>query len=1208
MANYTDPNKDARNRDARLDKRPNLAKIAAPDLNGYGTAARTSSTPVQDTGTAFGYDQSDPGGVVFGQSSSYKVSTGLVNALDVTQGVTQIVDDTNRALDTLDKNKGIRLQAELAAAQNEEGFEYLSPTEQFTKIRKIQEGYKDGWLTTTGRTNWRRANSKLDFEEKAYDLEAGLAAIQMFERRELNAGTDPVAVFGDVKPMYDRLSSAFGANPVSANRIGMARDTSRATTDSLRFKAIKNIVDGLYNDDKFKELTFGLDSDMSYPAWRDAAFDLVLSEASDEFRAALGMEWDENTNTFTGEYSERSEMELDAIMQPLYNERLSQRVASDQNANRSNSAMAIENAASIGAVNMIVDEDNYPAGAGRAHLIGSVGQAMSLQMAADPYLSPGERTQWVNTTIPGLVQRQLENSHDPQTDQPKLWETWAEILDDPTFKTNLYSFMNANTEEEQADADYFTRLAVESGFEAFKKKRRQDADKANQTKKSPRYKLGPFTDDKQVSNAIDNSAWAVALTEGSAPLPITPIKDEEGPFVMAWMHFAVEASFNRSMHDPSYTTEMAVDFKKEVAEWFNGPDGGMVDPKKLRERAEALGIRLKADFFTPSDDPDGYQNPYKFIKNQTNGDYQLVSDGTADSITVTLTAAASYMRTRQDQHSGEYFLDTDWNHAENSVFFSKFATKYRREMSESERPDMGAMTSMLLSDLSLVQDMFGQEAGASLFAGPILNGILNADNLNLGDGAREAAKTSLLGIIKNPKLSHQKKSELIFEQLDALKTRGRGFARIDTSADTKTNLIFVDEDVETEDVDWSAEILGTIAQGVRPDQTTRSHERQIDVFESIWELGAKWGVGLIGPEESARTVGKKLLLNSGSMLKFNDAMARYAQATDNKSFVRYDSNTKSVTFDVNAFEKNGIDPAVQMTKVLDDAGLELAVSFDKNNEIVDAQFVDRPVMQKRNERGQLVSTDGYVPAITGPFSDAFERLGSKVEDKYYDELGDSLRSYGADKDWYETTARMNDPHTRRYLFDMGTAASSVLTKPKIRLSIADRVEAQISVLANTQPEGWLESDGASALQEFLAELRQDSGPMPRTMEYYRRAQELAKAQEINPIGHQGDVGMYFLMSAVAMDAFDVSVWPHAPLDLIPRRADGFETEGSRRGLIPTMWTVDDTFVVNGRTVGGELQIPLFAPTTEALGGAFDPRFYYRQGRTQQSPYAGQSLK
>jgi len=84
------------------------------------------------------------------------------------------------------------------------------------------------------------------------------------------------------------------------------------------------------------------------------------------------------------------------------------------------------------------------------------------------------------------------------------------------------------------------------------------------------------------------------------------------------------------------------------------------------------------------------------------------------------------------------------------------------------------------------------------------------------------------------------------------------------------------------------------------------------------------------------------------------------------------------------------------------------------------------------------------------------------------------------------------------------------------------------------------------------------------------------------------------MSAVAMDAFDISVWPHSPLDLIPRRVDGFQTEGSRRGLIPTLWTVDDTFMVNGSPVGGELQIPLFAPTTESLGGTFDPRFYYRQ--------------
>lgn len=1196
------PNKDVRNQDARFDKRPNLTKIATPDLNGYGTAAKTSSAQVQDTGQAFGYDQSQAGGITFGQSSSYKTSTGLVNALDVTQGVTKIVDQTNRALDTLDKNKTIRMQGELAALEASEGFENLSPTEQFARVRKIQQGYKSGWVTQTGRTNWRKATSKLNFEEKSYDLEAGLAEIQLTERTRLNAGIDPTDIWEELDPMYAALRTRHGGqSSIIDNRIDMAMNTTRATTDALRFKTIKNLVDGIHADNGFEELTFGLDSDMPYEAWRDAALDLVHAKGGSEFQKMMGGEWDEDTNQFDGPWSGRTELEIDAIMQPLYNERLAQRVASEHRANMSNAAIEVANGGSIGVVDQLVNEDNYDAGAGMAHVIGSFGNALTLALAGG--LSPGARTEYLNQNLTGLVKLQLENSTDPEGDSPTLLAAWMEIAEDDTFLTNLYSFMGAETDEEKEEVARRARLAIENGFEAFKADRRKAAEGAGQTNDAPIYQVGgAFTSGENLKKALNNSAWARAQTE-PVLLLTAPQEGHEIPFVMSWMNFAVEAAFNRAMNDPNYSVEDAVNFKKEVADWFTEPGGGggLIDPKELKARAEHLALRLKADFFTESDKPGAYNNPFSFTKSTTNNDWSLQSDGSVDSIDVTLIAASSYMKTRQDPHTNEYFLDTDWAGPESEVYFKRFSAKYKRLMSDSEDGKTSAITRMMLTDLGKVQDMFGQNTGTSIFAGPILEGILSSKRITVSDDTRPRVKSQLLAVIKNVDLTLEQKTEQIDGVLQSLMVRSRGRAWIDTKERTKTNLVFTDQGqiIKEADVSWETDILGTVAQGVGPDGKVRTHSTYVDPLEYLWELGiSHTGLGLPGPQRASESIGKLLMQDAGAMLKFTDAMVAYAQTTNNESFVRYDPDTGQVSLDLNAFQKKPIVSSQALTKVLDNAGLELAVTFDKEGKMVAATFVNRPPLMTRNDRGELEETGGYLPAITGDISDAFKRGGVEVEDKYYDGLAQSLgrRLTGTETSAsvYEMQGRLNDPHIRRYIRDIGTPASGVITNPKVRRSVADRVDAQLAVMVQAQPEGWAESPGGQALADLSAELRHTSGGSDLVRDYYFRARDLAKSQGIDLVGDKGDVGMYFFMAAVAMDAFDMSTWPHSPLGLIPRRTDGFETEGSRRGLIPTLWTVDDLFMVNGQPVPGEIQIPLFSPTTEVLDDQFDPRFFYKE--------------
>ena len=262
---------DPRNTNARFDKRPNLAKAGDPRAQDFGVHSKTQSAKETAAGPAFGYDQSKAGGMVFGKSSSYNVSSGLVNMLDVTKGVTEVVGKTNKAMETLDRNKATRLGEELAAKKNEDGWEFKDPAEQMRDMQKIQNGYADGWHTAKGRTDFRTAQSSMKFAAASHDLEAGLQNTSLEVSANYASGDyadNPGEIWKIAESRYQTLLATHGQDPIKRARITAAMQEQRATSEAARTEIINTTFERMKASDEFQSQLRMMRPDLTYDEWR----------------------------------------------------------------------------------------------------------------------------------------------------------------------------------------------------------------------------------------------------------------------------------------------------------------------------------------------------------------------------------------------------------------------------------------------------------------------------------------------------------------------------------------------------------------------------------------------------------------------------------------------------------------------------------------------------------------------------------------------------------------------------------------------------------------------------------------------------------------------------------------------------------------------------------------------------------------------------
>ncbi len=1175
--------KDPRTTNDRYDKRPNLARAADPTKQDFGTAARTAYAKEAPQGPAYGYDQSKPGQDTFGKSSSYSVSSGLVNMLDVTKGVTQITGQVNQAMDVMDKNRASNLQLELEKRQREEDWLELSPEAQYDEMKRIQKPYENGWYTNAGRNNFMKSQSSLDFAAKKNDLESGLSITAMEEQAAIAKGQeDDYAIWQRSEERYKALLAEHGQDPVTAQRIRDAMQASRATSEAARSKVIDVTLGRLAADEAFQAELRLLDPALGYEEWRKIVMEMAIESNPEALRGALGPEYDEETDTFSGPYSDGMTKRIDAMLEGKYQEKIQMQLAKDRGNAGIDAQTLRGDAGSSWTVNALHGDD-ATAAKGRAELIGNLTDAMTLH--AQTTTDTTKRKAWWLSGLTEIVEQQ--NANDASGNQAGLQAAWQDVVANEEFQRSMFGYLGIADDDEEGKAAALKQAEVHIGlgFKVHKDRKVDGARESNQTNGSPWLVAANETDTKAFADAAKDSVFERSRHKGFVNIQSTPIDEENyGSWAAGWMTFAVEAAFARVATDEDFSTEDALKFKESLPDYFVG----VTSEEEAREAAESLAIALKADIFhedfpyalTPSADQAGDWTIHSKTKSD---DTSRVAQASAMAhMQVTKAANGRYVMDLKNLRTGVY-----------QHFFTTFSDRYDQALGEQDGIDTVAVTEMIKDDFNFVNDVFG-DLGIDIFTGMVLSPIINSNALPVTGSLKEAVVNGISGIISIAKDGVLTEDQLvqIGEQLSMLNAKGRRVslqgdrATAENPLNTQTNLVIKSND----EVD-PAMAIGSGLAGVDPQTGQRHLDHEMNWFERAGDM--IWGFfsgALPGDDQASAIIQRGVFSDQRSMVLLTDAMYEYTHRKPNSKLVQRDGHTVEINADY--FDKGGgLEAAKEFTAVLEAAGIETVPQYDKDGVLVGAvlQRTETDLMIKDGKVKDSLTSRNY----NGPFHEIMARDGVKRDDNSYLKLQDNLAALGGGVLDARTEATLAHPDTRRGLREWGTSHTHAIASKEGRKDLNDRIEAQLAVITNIG-RGREESEGWEDLRTFQAELQAGRGG-PMTTQYHRRAVELAETMGVSP-NAKGEVGKYFLMAAIAEDAMDVSQWPHAPTHLRPESVRHIETVGGAHNLRAVKYSFGTEFQVSGSPIRGSIELPLFAPSRLPATAPFDPSFFATQRR------------
>ena len=1173
---------DPRNTNARFDKRPNLAKAGDPRAQDFGVHSQTQSAKEAATGPAFGYDQSKPGGMTFGKSSSYNVSSGLVNMLDVTKGVTEIVGKTNKAMETLDRNKATRLGEELAAKKNEDGWELKDPAEQMRDMQKIQDGYADGWHTAKGRTDFRTAQSSMKFAAAKHDLESGLQLASLEVAESYASGDkDPNEIWTTAERRYQELLSTHGQDPIKRTRIMAAMQEQRAASEAARTQTINTTFERMKASDEFQSQLLMMRPDLGYDEWRKMVMTSAMEFGGEGFALALGSEYNEEDDTFSGDYSESMTKRIDYLLEPLYQEKLKIEQAASVRQAGVDSQTHLMDLQAPWAVAGLTSGDGAVSAEAMGEQIDTFG--LMLTSFAQTTTDPSVRAAYAMDNLPKIVAGQLGNSDRPETEVDTIKEAWQEIIKNEEFQNNLFAYLGIADDDEEGKTKAIQQAATQigAGFKVFKDRRTSTANDNGQGKDTPPNlkPLGAETDSKTFDEARKSSLLNKART-GTSTLMAAPVDEESyGTWAAQWQTLAAEAAFARSLTDPNYTAEQALEFKLRVASAFDG----VTTIEEGRAAADRLAIDMKAEVFTED-------YPFDFSqaeggKDGQPGDWLIRSKGkSADATTVALASAMTHMA--QTPVEGRMVLDLkDITHGAYNALWKDMADKYVQAFAQ-DGMDTTAVSAELMKDAALYFDLFG-DAGTDIFISSAMTEIVNRPEVTVSDEHKKQAKKALGRIFDTfgkEGLSPAQQEEVgkILRSLES----GKGFAYdLDIKNPYSTSLTFVgDEDGEA-DQEFIDTALGSGVLGSLPDGSHRG--RDTGVWESFTDWAFQLTGGMIpGRDADSQLIGAALRQPANAQV-FTGMLSNYLTRNPDSQLGSVDGGT--VSLNMTFIDDNPMEASKAIGLVVESSGYEFIPTYGKDGEVTGGAFQRAMTSQKKDPNtGKWV--DGPARNYSGPIE---KTLGANLATgATEDDLGvlsiNLEQLSGGSSDTARVEAQLASPVYRRAIEQWGASTQAVFRNPGALSDLADKVDAQVAVLSNAQIGI---QDSVGRLVEFAAEARGGRvGEAGRY--YYQRAQEMAKAQGIKP-GKDGDVGQFFLLAAMAEDAYDLTDWPINPMALTPTQYDHYETEGHAHGLANYRFTLDKSFQVSGSGLEGEIEIPLFAPSrrSQDRGLAFDPRFF-----------------
>lgn len=262
--------------------------------------------------------------VKMGQSSSFTTSTGLVNALDVVKGVSNVMSGVNNVMDAHDKMKASQMEkdiSDLTSSEqwtNNEAEGYLDDDAKNAALQNIYKNYENSFTKNKGRAWYQGKVADTNIQYQNLGFEREMARLQLDAEKARAEGNEEDAA-ANFKSGMDLLRKKYAGDSARMNQIE-AQDLVAGAKWATH---VQESVDFLTRQWEAKggiqNLATSVSTDVGYEDWKKRAItDMALGDAGGLGEQLLQM-YNPNNDQFEGPYADQIDAKLDSILQPVYN-------------------------------------------------------------------------------------------------------------------------------------------------------------------------------------------------------------------------------------------------------------------------------------------------------------------------------------------------------------------------------------------------------------------------------------------------------------------------------------------------------------------------------------------------------------------------------------------------------------------------------------------------------------------------------------------------------------------------------------------------------------------------------------------------------------------------------------------------------------------------------------------------------------------------
>lgn len=1123
--------------------------------------------------------------VKVGQSSSFNVSSGLVNMLDVVRGIEGTLAGADKLGNQIDKSRLDEMNKKIAERQTQDDWTkpesdgYLNDEAKLGVIRDIQKEYEGGWLNDSYRAQYASSVSHNQIQTQNLGFNGDLAWAQRSRAEQIAMGVPVAEASKNTDKIYEEILKKHGKDGAKAETIRSAQLGDAALWAEAVTESSHNTVAAWQASGGLERLAAEVPASIGYETWEQSAIASMASFGG-EGGAALWESYNKDTGKFEGPYADMLGQTLRRSLEPVYN----QSVAMDVEEQELNRKTAVSNAPRTGAVDF-VSATSAEVGNGRAG--DAWARSMSLTDAGNRPLTPGQKKPMLGNFLGSLSVNAFQMDATMTTE--KATEMMNAVAQSRAYETAAFVGMDYSSPE---FAEYLEEQ-VKLGMSTFKA---AQTDRANDQDKDAKeiFELqGPTIDagaakeahGKDPLNSLligKKRSMSLGLIDANTGSRFDATNPTTTAMGMMGTRFIIAANFEKSPEDRAKAVDSWV---ARYQEFINNPDVGS---------SELVSLLTAASKDTP----------YIVSLSKDGGsiDFTLDPEKAGDPFAISKAKVGTIMPYLQTDEDG------DWTPlGQEDLVRDTLKNLVTAEAMINGKPNP-EFTQQMLQVNALATSIFPPAAGSSLAADTILTGLTSWYG-HQSPAYKQSLHLGLMRALQNNDES------AVAEIIDGVITNREGVV-LQRSVDPVTGTYRPGFQQVTADVTklFGAASLFSLGGKAHPDAA----------MSGLNPLDLSWG-----RDSHLSGVDDDVAMQRGGTISDRPTVQRLIDAGLQAGIIKMDGNLPTIVDP----EGDQTNLARQLNRQLNSMGYQWEYQYNKDREVVGQRLVHSPQVYSGEGlkasyadtnfsgtfdevMGGAMDLEVYNEASTfetyNPLS-VYERTapgaalnwavdtvsgwatGKKAEpgaeSRFYKEQLEAIKSYGRSNE--EAQTMLGDPDFRRVLVDssrparnlfLGRSSSEELT------GLSNQIDETITSFSRAGVV--MDGEDLAAVLDISDRIR--NGTLSPSDPIWQRTQEIAKKQgynmwETNPPMHAFKVAV---METLFPDEAEPIGWL-TPYDLEPTRSHRFgsgdaDRRDSQRGYDNEIaFNLENLKFLNQDVK--EMRIPLFAPLQVKEKSKGDPR-------------------